>query len=126
EIHPVTVFRSTGVLETFAPLHDDKNPAKHYEATDAPTAFARYEKEKLTVSRGATFTSIGGPQIPYNYTEFVLEIAGQAAAVEDGVFVLAKILDLNGNLLVADPRRIVLVKGSHPADTIGVAAAGAR
>ncbi len=126
EIHPVTAIGNTEVLETFAPLRDDTDPSKHYEASDAPTAFARYEQEKLTVSRGVTFTSIDGPQEPYNYTEFILEIAGQPAAVVDGAFVLAKILDLDKHVLVSDPRRMVLVKGTRPAALVGAAAPGAR
>jgi hypothetical protein len=124
EIHPVTAFSGTAVLETFMPLHDDKNPSKHYQATDAPTAFPRYEKEKLTVSRGATFTSIDGPQVPYNYTEFIFEVAGQPAAVADGTFVLATILDLQKHVLVSAPRRMVMVKGSRPETLVAAAAAG--
>ena len=124
EIHPVTAFSGTPVLETFMPLRDDKDPSKHYQATDAPTAFPRYEKETLTVSRGVTFTSIDGAQVPYNYTEFICEVAGQPAAVADGTFVLAKILDLKKHVLVSDPRRMVVVKDSRPAALIGAAAAG--
>lgn len=124
EIHPVTAFSGTPVLETFMPLRDDKSPSKHYEATDAPTAFPRYEKEKLTVSRGATFTSIDGAQVPYNYTEFIFEVAGQPAAVADGTFVLAKILDLQKQVLVSTPRRMVMVKGSRPDTLVAPAAAG--
>jgi hypothetical protein len=126
EIHPVTAFSGTAVLETFVPLHDDKDPSRHYQASDAPTAFARYEKETLTVSRGATFTSIDGAQVPYNYTEFIFEVAGQPAAVADGVFVLAKILDLQKHILVSSPRRMVIVKGSRPATLISTATAGTQ
>jgi hypothetical protein len=124
EIHPVTAFSGTAVLETFVPLRDDKDASKHYQATDAPTAFPRYEKETLKISRGAVFTSIDGAQVPYNYTEFVLEVAGQPATVADGVFVLAKILDLQKHVLVSTPRRMVTVKDSRPATLIGAAAAG--
>ena len=104
EIHPVTAFSGTAVLETFMPLRDDKDPSKHYQPTDAPTAFPRYEKEKLTVSRGTTFTSIDGAQVPYNH-RFIFEVAGQPAAVADGTFVLATILDLQKHVLVSTPRR---------------------
>jgi len=124
EIHPVTAFSGTAVLETFMPLHDDKSPSKHYEATDAPTAFPRYEKEKLTVSRGTTFTSIDGAQVPYNYTEFIFEVAGQPAAVADGTFVLATILDLQKHVIVSTPRRMVMVKGSRPETLVAAATTG--
>jgi hypothetical protein len=124
EIHPVTAFSGTAVLETFMPLRDDKDPSKHYQPTDAPTAFPRYEKEKLTVSRGTTFTSIDGAQVPYNYTEFLLEVAGQPAAVADGTFVFANVLDLQKHALVPAPRRMVMVKGSRPEMLIAAAAAG--
>lgn len=127
EIHPITAFRGISTLATFAPVHDDQKPAAHYEATDAPTAFARYEKMTLKVDRtDPVFVSIDGPQTPYNYVEFILEVAGQPAVVQDGIFVLARVLDLNSQMLVADPKRMVLVKDSRPATLIGGAAAGKR
>jgi hypothetical protein len=122
EIHPITIFEGTPVLETFAPVHNDKNASDHYEASDAKTAFARYEKAKLTVSRAAVFTSFDGPQTPYNYTEFILEVAGPRQDVADGAFVDAKILDLQKHVLVSESRRMVLVKGTRPATVIGTAA----
>jgi hypothetical protein len=122
EIHPITIFEGTPVLETFAPVHNDKNASDHYEASDAKTAFARYEKAKLTVSRAAVFTSFDGPQTPYNYTEFILEVAGPRQDVADGAFVDARILDLQKHVLVSESRRMVLVKGTRPATVIGTAA----
>jgi len=124
EIHPMTIFQGTPVLETFAPVHDDKKPSDHYVASDAKTAFARYEKATLTVSRAAVFTSFDGPQTPYNYTEFILEVAAPRQDVPDGAFVDAKILDLQKQVLVNDSRRMVLVKGTRPATVIGAAAVG--
>jgi hypothetical protein len=125
EIHPVTAFSGTPTLETFVPLRDDKNPSAHYQASDAATAFARYEKGTLKVDRtDPVFVSIDGPQIPYNYVEFFLEVAGQATAVDDGTFVLANAYDLEKHVVAATPRRMVLVKGSRPEALIGSAAAG--
>ena len=126
EIHPITIFEGTAVLETFAPVHNDKKPSDHYEASDATTAFARYEKAKLTVSRAAVFTSFDGPQTPFNYTEFVLEVAAPRKDVSDGAFVDAKILDLQNHELVGEPRRMVVVKGTRPATVIGAAPVGAH
>jgi len=126
EIHPMTIFAGTPVLETFMPVRNDKDPSNHYDATAAATAFARYEKAKLTVSRTAVFTSINGPQTPFNYTEFILEVAGLRQDVPDGAFVDAKIFDLQEHPLVSDPRRMVLVKDTRPATKIGTAALGTR
>jgi len=127
EIHPITAFHGTATLETFAPLRDDQKPTAHYQASDAETAFKRYEKMKLTVDRtDAVFVSIDGPQTPYNYVEFRLEVAGQATFVDDGAFVFANAFDLNDVQLTTDPRRIVLVKDSRPAALIGPAPVGQR
>ena len=126
EIHPITIFQGTPVLETFAPVHDDQKPSEHYEASDAKTAFTRYEKATLTVSRAEVFTSFDGPQTPYNYTEFFLEVAAPRQDVVDGAFVDAKILDLQKQVIVNESRRMVLVKGTRPATVIGAAPVGTQ
>jgi len=126
EIHPITIFQGTPVLETFAPVHDDNKLSEHYNASDAKTAFARYEKAALTVSRATVFTSFDGPQTPYNYTEFLLEVAAPRHDVPDGAFVDAKILDLQKQVLVNESRRMVVVKGTRPAAVIGSAPVGTR
>jgi hypothetical protein len=126
EIHPITIFEGMAVLETFAPVRNDQKPSDHYEASDAKTAFARYEQAKLTVSRAAVFTSFDGPQTPFNYTEFILEVAAPRKDVADGAFVDAKILDLQNHELVGESRRMVVVKGTRPATVIGAAPVGAH
>src|SRR5207249_662038 len=87
EIHPVTEFSGTRVLDTFSPLKDDAHPSKHFEASDAQTAFGRYESSKLTVDRTTPiFTFINGPQTPFNYVEFRIETSGTQTVVDDGTF----------------------------------------
>jgi hypothetical protein len=107
------------------PLKDDADVTKHYQASDALTAFTRYEKMALSVSRDTIFTTIDGPQTPYNYTEFILELTSAAQQVDDGAFAFANIFDLQSQAIATTgPRRMVLVKGSHPAALIGTAAVG--
>jgi len=128
EIHPITAFSGTAVLETFVPLKDDAHPDRQYQASDAAAAFPRFDKAKLVVDRSAstTFTALDGPQTPYNYVEFFAEIAGAPTVVGDGVFAMANVLDLSKHSQSAAPKRMVLVKDSRPAAVMAAAAVGTQ
>lgn len=119
ELHPLTKFGNTDLLHTFRPI-------KGYKASDARTAFEEYENKTFTVNRGATFTSIVSTKSAFNYAEFVLEVEGTALTVEDGGFVLASVFDLEKHPLVEDPRRMVFVKDSRPAQLLTKSKVGQR
>jgi hypothetical protein len=108
EIHPITSLDGKSITESLKPI-------KGFPTKDAETAFMSYENKKSEiVSNGAKktttiITSMGG----FNYVEFKIEITDDPFSVSDGTLVFAKVLDLDGEVLV-QKRRMVFVKGSEP------------
>lgn len=119
EIHPATRWATDELDESFVPIPG-------FTAHDADTAFGRYEKMVVTVTKGSSFTSFEAKTIGYNYTEFTMILTSVAEDVVDGSMALAKIADLSGNIIVSSPRRMVFVKGTKPAAIIATAKKGNR
>jgi hypothetical protein len=117
EIHPITLFGNNNVLDSFVPI---ANRNSSYQAYPAATAFASYENQDSTIQISDTSVSITAKQAGYNYTEFVMELAGDPQASNDGFFVLANVFDTSDqeNPVVADVRRMVFVKGTDPANQL--------
>ncbi len=107
EIHPVTRIDNEVLL---ASLH----PPKGYSPMKAEVAFGSYEKNGCRIyQRDGTITVVV-PKGQINDIEFLMEISGDGQqVVEDGRFVNAAALGLNGKRIV--PKlRMVFVKDSPP------------
>ena len=117
EIHPITNFGGQDVADSSLVPIVDPNDGHSYEAYPAGTAFAAYEKLQATVSVSDTAVSITAKKAGYNYTEFVLEPAGQPTQGDNGIFVLANIYDVSDpeNPVTAAPHRMVFVDNTEPA-----------
>lgn len=119
EIHPITKLGSIGLLET---LH----PVEGYKPGGAKPTFDSYQGAKLKLRATATTVTFDTPTWLYNDVHFLMELteAGQQV-VSDGRFVTARVLDLDGNMLV-EQLRMVFVKGSPPEHAVSRLSRGAR
>jgi hypothetical protein len=119
EIHPTTQVGSQSTLKSFVPI-------PNFEAYNADTAFEYYEKLRLAVKANNSATILSSVQAKYNYAEFAIELTGAPVEVEDGFFVLATVLDSEGNTMVSNPRRMVFAKETAPAQKIKSSKKGDR
>lgn len=111
EIHPVLGVAGDAVAGSFVPIPG-------FTAYDAQTAFGDYEHLQATIQSNDSATEIVSQKAGHNYAEFVMELAGPPTPVADGYFALATIQDLEGNTVVSDPRRMVFVAGTAPAEAV--------
>jgi hypothetical protein len=118
EIHPVTKWGNDRLDESFVPIEG-------FTGHDAATAFGRFEKMIVTVTRGKSFTSFDAKMIGFNYVDFNIVLTGAPKKVADGFMVLARIADLDGKIIVNTPRRMVIVEDTAPAALIQTAKKGA-
>jgi hypothetical protein len=105
EIHPVTALNGRSLLPTLKPIVG-------FDAKDAHDAFVKYEGLRSTIIPNADTTTIVTTMAGFNYVEFVMEINSESRDTGDGRMVFAKVLDLEGELLVHN-RRMVMVKDSE-------------
>lgn len=127
ELHPITKFAGIDVLSSFVEIKDDKvSPPKVYEAYTASTAFPYYDNIDATIQASDTAIMITSVKSKFNYTEFVIELAGKPKDVGDAFLVLAHVFDKNNvdEPVAADVRRMVFVKGTPPADKLLTLAKG--
>ncbi|MBZ5521919.1 MAG: hypothetical protein LAP21_06730 [Acidobacteriia bacterium] len=106
EIHPITHLGQTSLLETLHAIDG-------YQPKDASQAFLSYENKKSHVGLKKGKTTITTTMGGFNYVDFIMRINGDQREATDGRFVMAQVLDLDGNLLVQN-RRMVFVKDSGP------------
>lgn len=128
EIHPVTVFGGKDIADSsFAPIVAPKTN-QAYQAYPANKSFSVYEKLDSTIEVTDTAVSITANKVGYNYTEFLLEPAGQWKQGDDGIFVLANVYDLSDEEtpVTAQPRRMVFVANTEPAKALQKLAQGER
>jgi hypothetical protein len=121
EIHPITKFGSIDVLNSFVEIKNNNvSPPKSYEAYTASKAFPFYDDIDATIKASNTAISITSGEGKYNYTEFVMELAGKPKDVGDGFVVLAHIFDKDDVDQPASPdlRRMIFVKGTPPANKL--------
>jgi len=124
EIHPIIKFAGVDVMNSFVEIKDDKGKA--YEAYAASKAFPYYDGIDATIQASDTAIMITSVKSKFNYTEFVIELAGKPKDVGDGFLVLAHVFD-KANVdepVAADVRRMVFVKGTPPADKLLTLAKG--
>lgn len=117
EIHPVTKWGNDPLDESFVPIEG-------FTGHSAATAFARFEKMIVTVTKRKSFTSFEAKTIGFNYVDFNIVLTGAAKKVADGYMVLAKVADLDGNIIVHTPRRMVIAADTAPAALIQTAKKG--
>jgi hypothetical protein len=127
ELHPITKFAGVDVLNSFVEIKDDKtSPPKVYEAYTASKAFPFYDDIDATIQASNTAIMITSVKSKFNYTEFVIELAGKPKDVGDGFLVLANVFDKDNvdEPAAAGVRRMVFVKGTPPADKLMTLAKG--
>lgn len=114
EIHPVSSFAGIDLNSLFRDIEG-------YQAYPAKVAFPFYEKNQATLRQTKTAISINSGEGKFNYTEFVMEVAGTVTDNgSDGVFVLANVYDTadEEEPLTQAVRRMVFLKGTDPANQV--------
>jgi hypothetical protein len=120
EIHPVSQFGSDSVASSFSPV------AKllPYAGSEA---FPKYQNQLVTLQSTATSITISSKDIGYNYTHFVMQLAGTPVKSDDGGFLaMAKIMENDEDPILDTPVRVVFAPGTPPAQTIASEKAGAQ
>ncbi len=111
EVHPITSVNGANIEHTWEPI-----PGFTYK--DPDQAFTLYERTRSSITDLGQSIRISTEQVGFNYTEFVAKLNEDPHSVADGIFVMAEILDTNGELLVHN-RRLVLARGTDPAKIVG-------
>ena len=126
EIHPITNFDGNDIADSSLIPITDPNDGHSYSAYPASKAFDAYEKLSATISVSDTSVSITANKAGYNYTEFILEPAGQFAQGDNGLFVLANVYDVSDQETPITQRRMVFVDNTEPAKALQNLPAGGR
>ena len=77
EIHPVSQFGSDSVADSFSPV-------AHLLPYAGSEAFPKYENQTATIQSDAQSITISSTVIGYNYTHFVMQLAGKPVKSQDG------------------------------------------
>jgi hypothetical protein len=120
EIHPVIQFASDPVASSFSPV------AKllPYAGSEA---FPKYENQTAILQSDAQSITISSKDIGYNYTHFVMQLAGKPMKSQDGGYLaIAKIMENDEDPILDTPIRVVFASGTPPAQTIASQKAGAQ
>jgi hypothetical protein len=119
EFHPVAKFGTFDCLDSFVPIADQSN---EFLGHPADKAFASYEERPGTITASKTAIMITSNKAGFNYTDFEMRLTGNPKDVGDGFIVLANVFSpgapANAEPLTQEPRRMIFVKGSPPADKI--------
>jgi hypothetical protein len=118
EIHPITALDGRSLLDSLRPIEG-------FKTKDAEQAFTRYENISCELIPGDDSVTIRTGMAGFNYVEFVMETNSPQQEVEDGRMVLAKVLDLQGELLIRN-RRMAFVKDSAPEAAVRNLSTGGR
>jgi hypothetical protein len=127
EFHPVAKFGGFDCLDSFVPIADQSNEFRGYPADKA---FAAYEQRPGTITQDTNSIMITSNKAGYNYAEFEMRLTGSPKDVGDGFIVLANVYNAgaaaNADPLTENPRRMIFVKGSKPADTVATMKKGGK
>jgi hypothetical protein len=119
EFHPIAKFGKFDCLDSFVPIADESNEFRGYAADKA---FAAYESRPGTITQSKTAIMIMSNKAGFNYAEFEMRLTGKPKDVGDGFIVLANVFNAgapaNAEPLTENPRRMIFVKGSPPADKV--------
>jgi hypothetical protein len=111
ELHPLLKVNDQNVEDSFKPIDG-------FVYKDAERAFRSYENLKSHITPGTTETTITTTMAGFNYVEFVLQLNEDPThTIEDGLTVMASVLDLQGELLVRN-RRMVFAAGTAPFEKV--------
>ena len=112
EIHPVL---KLGTLD----LGDSLVPIDGYTYKTCQDAFYKYENTPCKIIPQKDTVTIETRGVGYNYAEFKIQLREDESIqeVEDGYFVICKVLDLDDEI-VSQKTRIVIAKGTKPATYI--------
>ncbi|MFN2492545.1 MAG: hypothetical protein ABR501_06640 [Pyrinomonadaceae bacterium] len=121
EFHPVAKFGNFDCLDSFLPIGDEETEFRGYPAEKA---FRSYEQRPGTITKSNTAIMITSNKAAYNYVEFQMRLTGKPKDVGDGYIVLADVFNAdapaNAEPLTEEPRRMIFVKGSPPADKVAI------
>ncbi len=120
EIHPVSQLGSDSVASSFSPV------AKllPYAGSEA---FPKYQSQTAILQSDAQSITISSKDIGYNYTHFVMQLAGKPMKSQDGGFLaIAKVMENDEDPILDTPIRVVFAPGTPPAQTIASQKAGAQ
>lgn len=119
EFHPVATFGGFNCLDSFLPIADQSNEFRGYPADKA---FGAYEQRPGTITESNTAIMITSNKAGYNYAEFEMRLTGKPKDVGDGYIVLANVYNAgapaNADPLTQEPRRMIFVKDSKPAEKV--------
>ena len=122
EIHPVTNFNGEDMLASLVEIKAYKKNAtgelKSYRAHPGSKTVPEYECIPSTILSKNNGITIASRKAEYNYTELVIELAGEPKEYEDCFIGLAHIYDSEEmeHRLTPEPRRMIFVKDSPPAE----------
>jgi hypothetical protein len=127
EFHPIAKFGSFDCLDSFVPIADQSNEFRGYPADKA---FGAYEQRPGTITQDTNSIMITSNKAGYNYAEFEMRLTGDPKDVGDGFIVLANVYNAgapaNADPLTENPRRMIFVKGSKPANTVATMKKGGK
>jgi len=118
ELHPITQFGTFDCLDSFVNItNPNVSPPKVYKAYSASTAFGEYENLEAAIKATSKRVFLATAKTGFNYTEFVIELAGKPKDMGDSFMVMAHIYDSHDpeEPVVETMHRMVFVKGSPPA-----------
>ena len=125
EFHPVTKFGNFDCRDSFLPIADE---SKEFRGYPADVAFPSYEKRPGTITKTNNGIMITSNKAAYNYVEFQMKLTGNPKEVTDGYIVLANVYNAGASdeedPLTEQPRRMIFVKDSPPADKIATMSKG--
>ena len=107
EIHPITKVDKDDVTGAF-------QPTVGFQPYDAATAFAGYEKLKVTVSATSSAVSISASKAAYNYAEFEMTLAGSPKMLSDGGYAVLANVNGRADESIASNIRMIFVPGTPP------------
>ena len=107
EIHPITVFDSNDVSGSLLPV-------KGFSPHAGATAFAGYEKAKVTVSGNDSAISISASKGEFNYTQFEFTINGKPMKLTDGGFAVLADVSGEGDETIASGIRMIFLPNTPP------------
>ena len=111
EIHPIS---EVGGLDTLPSL----KPISGFNYKDAEQAFMKYEDIRLNLHVTPTTVTLHTAGAGFNYVKFIMELEEDPSfLVEDGLFVRASALDMEGEL-IARHRRMAIIKDSAAFEAI--------
>lgn len=118
ELHPITQFGAFDCRDSFVEIKNpNTKPPRVFESHPATKAFAEYQSLTVAIAATTKRVFIASRKSGFNYTHFVMELAGKPKDMGDSIMVMARVFDPDDpeEPLFDSLRRMVFVKGSPPA-----------